>query len=420
MTQGKEVMLFYTDCHFVAGSEFMAVNMASSQIYRDSFNPIFSFRNTKRYRREIEANFGDVLSCLPVSTLDPNSFSRATAESSSKLVRVFGVVTSAIAKLPFSVFNATQLAVLLKTVKPKVLHINNGGFPGAQSCRVAAVVAKLLRVPVISMTVNNTAIDYKSPSRWPDYIIDSFVRTSVQMFVTGSKSAALQLQSVLNLEADKVASIHNGVRIPQANNPQSTRHDRRQDRVVIFGVVANHEKRKGHDFLLRALATQKAQDFYFNRRAQILIEGDGPELENNKRLATELGLSPFVTFLGRVADVHGFMSEIDVLLLPSVSGEDLPNVISEAMGHSKAVIASNMAGIPEQVLHTQSGFLFEVGDDIGLLEGMREYLDHPELIEKHGYAGRLRFEDLFRPEMSVGQYFLLHQKLLEESTHANA
>lgn len=419
MTQGKRVVLFYTDCHFVAGSELMAINIASSQIYRDAFDPIFSFRNAKRYRTEIEAKFGDVLSCLPVSTLDPNSFSRATADSSSSLIRLFGVIASWIAKLPFAILNAAQLALLLKTIKPTVLHINNGGFPGAQSCRVAAAVAKFQKVPVVSMTVNNTAVGYKSPSRWPDYILDSIVRKSVQRFVTGSKVAALRLQSVLNLEADNVASIHNGVRVPQVNNIQVTRHEGMQKNVVIFGVVANHEKRKGHEFLLQALATDQAKNLDLNRRALFLIEGDGPELENNKQLVKELGLSQFVKFLGRVDDIHAFMSDIDVLVLPSVSGEDLPNVISEAMGHSKAVIASNLAGIPEQVLHAESGFLFDVGDDFGLLEEIQKYLDHPELIEKHGYAGRLRFEDMFRPEIAVAQYFLLHQRLLEESAHAN-
>ena len=49
------------------------------------------------------------------------------------------------------------------------------------------------------------------------------------------------------------------------------------------------------------------------------------------------------------------MTALNVLILPSVQDEDFPNVILEAMSLVKPVIASRLAGMPEQVVEGVTG-----------------------------------------------------------------
>jgi len=95
----------------------------------------------------------------------------------------------------------------------------------------------------------------------------------------------------------------------------------------------------------------------------LTIVGDGPdrkELESAiaqcaRPSAIELtGALPESETLERIAGCHA-------LILPSLM-EGLPVVIIEALAQSKPVIASQVAGIPELVVHGRTGLLFTVGN----------------------------------------------------------
>lgn len=82
-------------------------------------------------------------------------------------------------------------------MKPDILHINNGGYPAAQSALAAAIAGNISGVPKVVMVINNMAMDYKHYSRWIDYPLDRIFVACVNVFITGSSQAAQKLKSVL-------------------------------------------------------------------------------------------------------------------------------------------------------------------------------------------------------------------------------
>jgi hypothetical protein len=49
---------------------------------------------------------------------------------------------------------------LFKQINPNIIHINNGGYPGSLSCRVAAIISGFTRQSRTVFVVNNRPVNY--------------------------------------------------------------------------------------------------------------------------------------------------------------------------------------------------------------------------------------------------------------------
>lgn len=75
----------------------------------------------------------------------------------------------------------------------------------------------------------------------------------------------------------------------------------------------------------------------------------------------------------------------DIFVLPS-RVEGLPIALLEAMALGRACVASNINGIPEAVVHKETGILVEAGDVEALIAEIEQLADHPEVRSKLGEA----------------------------------
>ncbi|MFL5757389.1 MAG: glycosyltransferase [Chloroflexota bacterium] len=142
-----------------------------------------------------------------------------------------------------------------------------------------------------------------------------------------------------------------------------------RDGAITILCVATMYEVKGHAYLFRACAELLAG----GRTVTCLLAGDGPDRAQLEALASELGVSDAVTFLGARprTEIVRLMHEADVLVVPSVpteSGrrEGMPVVILEAMAAGLPVVASAISGIPEVVEDEVTGFLVPPRDPSAL------------------------------------------------------
>ncbi len=77
-------------------------------------------------------------------------------------------------------------------------------------------------------------------------------------------------------------------------------------------------------------------------------------------------------------------------LAPSVWPEPCPTVVMEAMACGRAVIASRIGGLPELVVHGETGLLVPPGEPAALRVALQHLLDHAELRADMGRAARQR------------------------------
>ena len=106
------------------------------------------------------------------------------------------------------------------------------------------------------------------------------------------------------------------------------------------------------------------------------------------------------------------MNAINIVVLPSVDREDFPNVILEAMCLGKPVLASRLAGTPEQIVDGETGLLVPPGKPHNLADALRKLLKDKDLCIKLGSKARDRFESNFTADIAVKRYLDLYKELI--------
>jgi len=91
------------------------------------------------------------------------------------------------------------------------------------------------------------------------------------------------------------------------------------------------------------------------------IAGDGPLADDLDEVVQRRGLGDVVSRLGYREDVPELLAAADALVLPSYR-EGTPRVITEALAAGTPVVATDIAGIPEQVTEGETGYLVAPGD----------------------------------------------------------
>lgn len=152
--------------------------------------------------------------------------------------------------------------------------------------------------------------------------------------------------------------------------------------VVCVGTL--HEV-KGQRYLIEAAADLKRR----GRRVDVELVGDGPDGSMLAELAARLGVDDRVELVGPLDhnEVIERYRRAHVMVAPSVASRDgrregIPTVIMEAMAAGTPVVASDLSGIPELVVHEDSGLLTPPGDSSAIADAIERILDDPDLAAR--------------------------------------
>ncbi|HEY4757282.1 MAG TPA: glycosyltransferase family 4 protein, partial [Chthoniobacterales bacterium] len=161
---------------------------------------------------------------------------------------------------------------------------------------------------------------------------------------------------------------------------------------------------KGFDDLIDACAELARREINFICD----IIGDGPLRETLEAKIEQLGLASRVNLLGSLSQdaVLQKVQAADIFALGSTTDAQgatdvFPTVLLEAMASARPVVSTRLAGIPELVIHGETGMLASPGDSTALAEMLGELLCDPDLRLRLGRAGRARIEQHFRVEQTV-------------------
>lgn len=133
---------------------------------------------------------------------------------------------------------------------------------------------------------------------------------------------------------------------------------------------------KGIDALIRALARLRAE----GSELRLVVVGDGPEEANLRTLSTELGLSDYVLFTGRLS--HGtapaYIAHAEAFVLDT-RYEGFSHVILEAFALRVPVLTTPVGGNVEAVEDGATGLLFPYGDEAAIAAAVRRVMEEPGL-----------------------------------------
>ncbi len=173
----------------------------------------------------------------------------------------------------------------------------------------------------------------------------------------------------------------------------------------VFAVVATFKKQKGHRYLIEATAAVISQF----PDIRLLLIGDGELRDELKAQTQALSLNEHVHFLGLRTDVPKLLGASDYFVLPSL-WEGLPVSLIEAMAAGIPVIATQVSGTKDVMIHNQTGLLVPPGEIEALKDAMQQFLTHPEQAKKMGEAARNRVAENFSAEQQADAYLSLYQQ----------
>jgi glycosyltransferase involved in cell wall biosynthesis len=170
------------------------------------------------------------------------------------------------------------------------------------------------------------------------------------------------------IAADRIEVSPNGQDLSRfANMPPRVRGP-----ALRFGYVGTIAEHKGIHVLVEAmngLADQPA--------AECRIHGELEAFVEYKERLLALNRNPRTQFLGRFmpADIARVLSEIDVLVIPSLWYENAPVTIQEAALARIPVIASDHGGLAEHVIEGVTGLKFYPGDAADLRKKLAWFVE---------------------------------------------
>jgi glycosyltransferase involved in cell wall biosynthesis len=225
---------------------------------------------------------------------------------------------------------------------------------------------------------------------------------SVALVQNGDDRAAL---IALGIAKDRIALISGSgvdvehfVPLPEPEGPPT------------FGFVGRLLDDKGIRTLVVAHRLLRAN----GSDARLLIAGT-PDPANPASVSEDEAKSwnsePGITWLGQVRDIAGLWRSAHVAVLPS-RREGLPLSLMEAAACGRAMIASDVPGCREVVIHEQTGLLVPVDDAPALAQAMQRLAAAPDLRARYAAAARNLAVEKFAADIIGRQTVELYRRLL--------
>lgn len=207
--------------------------------------------------------------------------------------------------------------------------------------------------------------------------------------------------------ADKVKSY--GIQNPVVNIPNFIDIDDFQpdfepdDYFVFFGRLV---ETKGIRTLIEAMPKVK--------KSKLLVAGSGELEEELKQYCVDHKIEN-VEFLGYLdtSRIIPLLQKAKFVVMPSEWYENYSMAVLEAFACGTPVLGAKIGGIPEQVIHGETGLLFESGNEDELAERLNEMLDDPKGTIQMGRNARRFVETNNSPASHYAATIALYEQLTE-------
>ena len=266
------------------------------------------------------------------------------------------------------------------------------------------LICRLLKIPVIS-TITGTGPLFESKSF--SYLIARWLYSWVL-----KKTKRVFFPNYDDLDAFvKAGYIHPGagVRVPGSGvnltkfSPQQS--SRSPNGKFIFLYISRLVKDKGILEYVEAASTIR------KKMPNVEFHVIGPLWTNNKRslIVTKPELDEWIekkwiVYHGEQKDIRPFIANADCVVMPSYR-EGMSNVLLEGAAMGKPLIATNVTGCRDIVIHGENGFLCNAKDGKDLALRMEELMQLPlDKLEQMGKSARQKVVTEFDKKIVVNEY----------------
>ncbi|MDP4277705.1 MAG: glycosyltransferase [Bacteroidota bacterium] len=174
-------------------------------------------------------------------------------------------------------------------------------------------------------------------------------------------------------------------------------------KLILFGAQIATNKRKGLDYLISA--TQLLADL--SEQVELVFFG-----EIKTGFSSTLGLKAHsLGYVSKPEDVVKMYQASDCFVIPSLE-ENLPNMVMEAMACGVPCVGFKTGGIPEMIIHKQTGYLADYQSAEDLAKGIRFVLAKSDDLSFRDTIREFILTHYDEP-LIAARYLSLYQEALE-------
>ena len=174
---------------------------------------------------------------------------------------------------------------------------------------------------------------------------------------------------------------------------------------IRIGFLGRMHASKGINLIIDVMSTLPPD------MATLLMAGDLQDAAIAGRVE-QLSRTHDARYIG-FTDPASFLSEIDVLLAPSIWHEPFGRITIEAFAHSVPVITTNRGGLPDIVTNGETGWVFDPDEPDQLAAVIREVAAMPEQQLQQMRHAALAAAARYTPEIVGDMYVKVYEELVE-------
>lgn len=284
------------------------------------------------------------------------------------------------------------LFILLKIVKKEKIEIIHSHH------RMAAFYAQLIHIfnrkIKLIYTAHNVFLNKK--------ILLKFSLKNTKIVAVGN-GVYNNLTEYYGIDKNNVTIIYNSIE-PNISGKNNEILNSLNGRILI-GTIGRLSEQKGIDIFLKAI--KKIIDE--NNDVYGVIIGDGEKRTEYENLAKKLEIDNNIVFLGFQRNIFDIIKQLDFVVLAS-RWEGFPLTPIETFSMKKTIIASNIDGNNEIVIHMKNGLIFKKEDIKDLTEKMNILMHNKDLKKK---LEENAYED-FKNKYSYKVFIDGYQKIYED------
>ena len=250
-------------------------------------------------------------------------------------------------KLGLDLSMIPKLTSLMKRLKPDAVHTH------LDVIKYAALAAKLAGIPACVHTVHSLA-DKEAEGPLQKYTNMAYFHLGWSVSVALSPQVRDSIAAFYGLKAERIPVIANGIDLSRC----VPKTDYAVGQTINLVHVGRFDTPKNHPGLLRTFQKLHAAC----PACRLTLVGDGDTWPDMAILARELGIGQWVRFAGMQADVHPYLQQADIFVLPSIY-EGSPMTVIEAMATGLPIAATAVGGIPDMLENEKNALLTSCDED---------------------------------------------------------
>ncbi len=285
----------------------------------------------------------------------------------------------------------------------------------AKAGTLGRIAAALTGVPVVVHTFHGHVLDgyFSRLSTFFFLSVERILSRFTTQFIAISPEVAADLDR-LGIGRGKTSIVRLGLELERLTGAKSG--SLRQDLGVprsapLVGIVGRLVPIKALDLFLAAAA----QIVKTNPDIHFAIVGDGELWDRLHGDVATLGLNVSVHFAGWRQDLPEVYSDLDVVVCCS-RNEGTPVSLIEACAAGRAVVGTQVGGIPDIIAAGVNGLLVPSGDPAALAAAITGLIADPGRRRSMGLAGRQMVMDRYGSERMVSELKQVYARLLERAT----